>query len=345
MDRTKGANNVTVGGKRRFTDGPPGTTVNADFLNALQEEIMSCIEGAGITPDSNNWAQLKQAIQNTVLTNGFFMPAIGISQGSGALGDFTSSGNVTMDGEYHYNNFYLQSAHSITVGSTGILIIRCKVSCTINGNIKGNGTSGDGTYNGGPGAGGGGGGGSNALIGGSGANVYSAGAAAYGGGGGGKINPLMIQLFKGIPGGAGGSGTVSGATGGGNTSYVANTEWAICRLLDAGVFPMGAGGGGGSGQAGRGGGGGGGGHFVLVVAPVIFGTGSINCSGGNGGDGEYSVTCGGGGGGGGGVALTVSGPTPTLTLTVTGGPGGTGKDTGYVYGSPGTNGFAKMYHT
>lgn len=46
-------------GKFIFTDGPPGTTVPAAWLNSVQEEIASVIEGSGITlnsaaGDSNN---------------------------------------------------------------------------------------------------------------------------------------------------------------------------------------------------------------------------------------------------------------------------------------------------
>ena len=62
MDRTTGQNHVVNGGKRQFTDGPPGTAVEEGWLNAIQEEIMSVIEGAGIAPSSSDNTQLKQAI-------------------------------------------------------------------------------------------------------------------------------------------------------------------------------------------------------------------------------------------------------------------------------------------
>ncbi len=45
MHRTEGANNVA----NLFTDGPPGTTVEEDFMNAVQEEICAVVEGAGLT--------------------------------------------------------------------------------------------------------------------------------------------------------------------------------------------------------------------------------------------------------------------------------------------------------
>ncbi len=45
MHRTEGANNAA----NLFTDGPPGTTVEENFMNAVQEELAGVIEGAGIT--------------------------------------------------------------------------------------------------------------------------------------------------------------------------------------------------------------------------------------------------------------------------------------------------------
>ncbi len=44
MHRTEGANNVD----NLYVDGPPGTTVEQDSLNAIQEEIANVIEEAGI---------------------------------------------------------------------------------------------------------------------------------------------------------------------------------------------------------------------------------------------------------------------------------------------------------
>ena len=67
MDRTTGTNNVEVDGKRQFTDGPPATTVNDDWLNAVQEEIVSLIEAGGLTPDNSDLTQLKAAIDIFIL--------------------------------------------------------------------------------------------------------------------------------------------------------------------------------------------------------------------------------------------------------------------------------------
>jgi hypothetical protein len=62
MDRTQGTNYDTVGGKRQFTDGPPGTTVEEDFLNAVQEELVATIEAAGLTSSTGDNTQLLQAL-------------------------------------------------------------------------------------------------------------------------------------------------------------------------------------------------------------------------------------------------------------------------------------------
>ena len=57
---------VTADGKNQFKNGPPATTVNAEILNTIQEEICNFIEGAGFqvqrkAGDTQN--QLWQAFQ------------------------------------------------------------------------------------------------------------------------------------------------------------------------------------------------------------------------------------------------------------------------------------------
>lgn len=58
-------------GKDGFADPDPGvtaaTTVGADWLNAIQEEILTVIESAGLTPGSAN-TQLNEAIGQSVVT-------------------------------------------------------------------------------------------------------------------------------------------------------------------------------------------------------------------------------------------------------------------------------------
>ena len=61
MHRTDGDNNIN----NRFTDNIPGTIVGADWLNAVQEEIVGVIEGAGMSlnsPSADTANQLLAAI-------------------------------------------------------------------------------------------------------------------------------------------------------------------------------------------------------------------------------------------------------------------------------------------
>ena len=62
MDRIDGYNYITVGQNRQFTDGPPATVIPSRWLNAIQEEIMAVITGAGLVPSASNLGQLWQAI-------------------------------------------------------------------------------------------------------------------------------------------------------------------------------------------------------------------------------------------------------------------------------------------
>lgn len=50
------------------TGGIPATTVAADWLNDLQENVCKAVEGAGLTLDKGNYDQLKLAIQAMALT-------------------------------------------------------------------------------------------------------------------------------------------------------------------------------------------------------------------------------------------------------------------------------------
>ncbi len=65
MHRTEGAYNES----NLFVDGPPGTTIEAAILNAIQEEIAHVIEDAGITlktASTETRTQLKEAIDSLV---------------------------------------------------------------------------------------------------------------------------------------------------------------------------------------------------------------------------------------------------------------------------------------
>jgi len=66
MHRTEGESNVSG----LFSDGPPATTVNDDWLNAVQEEIAYVIEQAGLvlkTASTETSVQLKAAIDLIIL--------------------------------------------------------------------------------------------------------------------------------------------------------------------------------------------------------------------------------------------------------------------------------------
>ena len=68
MDRIAGMNYVLIDGLRKFSGGPPGTTVTADWLNGIQEEMLSVIEeGGGLSPDPVDNTQLLQSINAIVL--------------------------------------------------------------------------------------------------------------------------------------------------------------------------------------------------------------------------------------------------------------------------------------
>ena len=49
MHRTEADNKIEVGGINLYTDGPPGTTIEADDRNTIQEELAYLIETAGLT--------------------------------------------------------------------------------------------------------------------------------------------------------------------------------------------------------------------------------------------------------------------------------------------------------
>ena len=48
MHRTESDNFISVAGKNQYTDGPPGTTINATDKNTIQEELAYLIETNGL---------------------------------------------------------------------------------------------------------------------------------------------------------------------------------------------------------------------------------------------------------------------------------------------------------
>lgn len=68
MHRTEGANSVA----NYFANGPPGTTLEENWLNAVQEEIIAVLTAAGIDPlaaSGDTRTQLATAIQALILIN------------------------------------------------------------------------------------------------------------------------------------------------------------------------------------------------------------------------------------------------------------------------------------
>jgi hypothetical protein len=72
MHRTEGDNKDVVGSLNLFKDGPPGTTVEKNFLNAVQEEIAGFIEAHGITlktASTDTRDQLLAALAKAIITD------------------------------------------------------------------------------------------------------------------------------------------------------------------------------------------------------------------------------------------------------------------------------------
>jgi hypothetical protein len=78
MDRTLGANYDSSTGVRLFTDGPPGTTVEQNFLNGVQEELIHAIESFAVTPSISDNSQLMNAIGllGRGMCNGKIVPSV-----------------------------------------------------------------------------------------------------------------------------------------------------------------------------------------------------------------------------------------------------------------------------
>lgn len=185
-------------------------------------------------------------------------------------------------------------------------------------------------------------------------NALFPGTAGNGGAGGnGNGSPLA-----GAPGGPGGVSSVINPIKGGMDAVVFGVQWFPWNVATVGNqgsgtignlgLQWGAGGGGGgsgsgSGATTTGGGGGGGGGIVVLSAPTITGTGTVESRGGNGGNGQAGSGTGtgfsgGGGGGQGGVIclITNTGASPIATNV----SGGTGGASGGGTATAGTNGSA-----
>jgi hypothetical protein len=265
--------------------------------------------------------------------------------GSGADGDVSIPGVVTLIRDMHYNNLSLGAGRIINTAGFRVFV-RGTLTMAAGAVIRhngGNGTTGDGGGAGGITApdgtvrGGFHSGDGSVVAGNVGGNATASGGGA-GGAGGAGVNA----------GGAGGTATAPTPAQGGptaanvvlsgsNAAQAALAGTSVATLIGGGA---GGGGGGGNGAADSGGGGGGAGGVVVVAARNILGTGTIESNGGVGGAGSAVGNAGGGGGGGGGFVVTISNANLPATVTVQalGGAGGIGGAGGGVAGVAGAVG-------
>ncbi len=81
----------------KFTEGnpstgAPATVVTADWLNSLQEEIISVLTEAGVTLNKASTTQLRDAILSLISGGGVAVTAAGVSIAD--AGDYFNDGNV-----------------------------------------------------------------------------------------------------------------------------------------------------------------------------------------------------------------------------------------------------------
>jgi len=271
--------------------------------------------------------------------------------GGGNLGLYGdgSDGAVAFDGTNTYASFaskagsvytLIRDVYATTVAVTGSATVTtagfrifATTSITVNvtAGINANGGSASGQTAGAAaattgvtgGGGAGGQGGNSASAGSNGGNVITAGGGAGGAGGTGNGGANAA--------GTAGTSTVLTAAEGGLKQF--NYPLAMTgRTPSASQIKGGAGGsGGGGGSTSYGGGGGGGAGVVLIAAPLVTGTGTVNATGGNGGTGGNQNGGGGGGGGGGYVfIMTAAALGGSLSVNVAAGSGGAKNGTGVV---------------
>ena len=122
MDRITGQNYIIVDGKRQFTNGPPATTIPADFLNAIQEEIMTVIAAAGITPNGSIYTQLLDALN--------YLISLKVLGGRGyAMGGNTGAVSAEIDG--------LQFSDEIAINPAAVLSVARVDTAGVNSSIRG----------------------------------------------------------------------------------------------------------------------------------------------------------------------------------------------------------------
>lgn len=133
MHRVDATNNVTVSGKRRFSNGPPGTALAGNWHNAMQEEVANVIEGEGIeliadgaTDVAGSMSQLLQAVRRSSHRHhSSLVQVAAINNGSGfeiELGEETRILSITQTASFPYAPFNI--LNSLSTYERRELIIR-----------------------------------------------------------------------------------------------------------------------------------------------------------------------------------------------------------------------------
>lgn len=267
--------------------------------------------------------------------NGKYIRPIAPELGTGADGDFVSTGNVTWSSEKNFNSVLIKNGHTITV--SGNFEIKCKGNFEIEagGKLSAKGQGHGGGYGGNYGTSGAGNGGGgvyqlkNTGHGGGGAGVASGTEAAGGGGGGYGSN--------------GADGWYSNSSDTRGIGGIAYNDSAITNKTVA--YLMGSGGGGGGSALSISGSGGTGGGVIRISCRHLIVNGEMDCDGNNGSDGNTtSYKTGGGGGGAGGTIMIVCLLSATFGASLiharggSGGQGRNGSNLGYYNGGAGGNG-------
>lgn len=306
-------------GKDGFTNGSPGvapaTSLNAEFFDAVQEELALAIEGEGYSLDGTH-TQLATILAG--INQGVF--------GDGSDSDVTITGTATLVRDMYYNNLTISGAGTLNTNGFRIFV-KGTLTLADTATISARGKDGAGPLAGG--------------------TAYTVGTleAGYAGGKGGtptgtvSAGGISTSYSIGGNGGAGGNGNGGGAGSSGGSAVAIPAEaghirhspgwlgFVFSATTDVRQRVRGGAGGGGGGEgttgSSEGGGGGGGGGIVSICARKIItvaGT-TITARGGAGADGTGDAA-GGGGGGGGGVLIASRYRNIAGTVTAAGGAAG-----------------------
>lgn len=238
-------------------------------------------------------------------------------------GDAVISADTTLTRDMYYNTLVINSG--ATLFTNGFRVF-ARTSITNNGFIDRSGANASGTaattaLTAGTLAAGTTGGAGGTAAGSAGGNSATSLGGAGGAGGLGSLGA----------GGAGGTNTLNTAGNGGVETFQNVDRCKEGRNLAGTQVTYGSGGGGGGGDGVAGGAGGAGGGLIILMSPLITGTGQINAKGGNGFTPITGGNKGGGGGAGGGIIVCISEndvTTTSLALSVSGGLGAPGVGTG-----------------